>query len=281
MKYIETKFVSLDDIDLGSSWRAQKPEWVDALASKIAKNGQKTPIELVTQTNGDKPYRLVAGRHRVAAIRQNGGSEIRADIFAPEAKHASLFIELAELDENLDRHELDHLDRATFIGRREEIYVQLYPETVQGKAGANARHGHANEKLSFAQETAEMIGLGVRAVQRATRMYKSISPEIRKRLQGTEFANKEGELYQLTYRSEEEQSKILDMCLREDDPVISIRIAGDILDGVARKPKSVADQQYEKLYDTWKRCDNKPARKKFLNDLIEMGVIPSFDEGQL
>lgn len=281
MKYIETKFVSFDDIDLGSSWRAQKPEWVDALAAKIAKNGQKTPIELVAQDKGKKPYRLVAGRHRVAAIRQNGGTEIRADIFAPEAKHASLFIELAELDENLDRHELDHLDSAVFIGRREEIYLQLYPETSQGKAGANARFGHANETISFAKETAELIGLSERSVQRKTRIYRSISPEIRKRLQGTEFANKEGELYQLTYRSEEEQSQILDMCLREEEPVVSFRVAGDILDGVTQKQKSAADQQYEKLYDTWKRCDSKPARTKFLNDLIEMGVIEAFDEGQI
>lgn len=280
MKYVETLFVEIDQIDLGSSWRAQKPEWVDALAAKIAKNGQKTPIELVLQKKG-KPYRLAAGRHRVAAILKNGGSEIRADIFKPEAKHASLFIELAELDENLDRHELDHLDSAVFIGRREEIYLQLYPETSQGKAGANARFGHANEMISFAKETAELIGLSERSVQRKTRIYRRVSPDIRKRLQGTEFANKEGELYQLTYRNEEEQSQMLDMCLRDDDPVDSFRIAGDILDGKSLKKKSVTDQQYQKLYDTWKRCDNKAGRKKYLTDLVEMGIITSFDEDQI
>lgn len=280
MKYVETKFVALNDIDLGNSWRAQKPEWVDALAAKIAKNGQKTPIELVLQKKG-KPYLLVAGRHRVAAIRKNGDTDIRADIFEPAAKHASLFIELAELDENLDRNELDALERAIFIGRREEIFTQLHPETKRGTAGANARHGHPNEKFSFASETAELIGLGERAVQRATRIYKSISPDIRNRLLSTTFASNEGELYQLTYRSEEEQSQILDMCLREDEPIASIRLAGDILDGKPQKDKSTGDAQYEKLYDTWKRCDNKAARKKFLNDLVEMGVIKNFNEGQI
>lgn len=280
MKHLETKLVAIADIDIGTSWRPLNDAWVTGLAAKIVKNGQKTPIELVVQKKG-KPYRLVAGRHRIAALQLNGETQIRADIFEPEKQHASLYIELAELDENLDRQELNPLDRAVFIGRREEIYLQLHPETAQGKAGAAARHGHANEMLSFAEETAELIGLGVRAVQRATRIYKALDPETRKRLAGTPLANKEGELYTLASYGPEHQAQILDMCLRAEDPVASVRVAGDIVDGHRAKAPNPADQQYDKLTDTWKRATSAKARARFLADLVEKGIIPSFNKENL
>ncbi len=271
--------VAIEDIDVGNSWRPLNHAMVDALAAKIEKNGQKTPIELVKQKKG-KPYRMVAGRHRLAAIKKNGDTEIRADIFEPEKEHASLYIELAELDENLDRYELNHLDRAVFIGRREEIYLTLHPETARGAAGANARHGHANETLSFAEETAELIGLGVRAVQRSTRIYKGLEPEIRARISGTALANKEGELYKLTRYSEDQQAKIVDACLREDNPAPSVSAAAQELDGRSVPEASAEEKELASLQSKFADA-SKGNREAFLTWLQTLGIIDAFDREQL
>jgi hypothetical protein len=44
------------------------------------------------------------------------------------------------------------------------IYLEKHPETKRGAAGAEARF-HANEKFSFAKETAKKTGTSARIVQ--------------------------------------------------------------------------------------------------------------------
>lgn len=281
MKHVDTKDIQISEIDDTVRLRPLNLEWVADLSEQISQAGQKTAIEVVTIKSGKFKFKLSAGGHRVAAFRILGLTTIRADIYQIGGKNAEFERELAEIDENLQRLELNALDRAVFIGRRKEIYEKLNPETKHGVAGANARHGSANDKMSFAKSTAEKMKRNEKLVQRACRIYDGISAAARKRIANTPLALKEGELYQLTYHSPENQTKILDMCLRADDPVPSIKLAGDIIDGHVAKKPSAADADFEKLYDTWKRRDSKPGRRRFLEALQEMGVIDSFNEGQL
>lgn len=118
-------------------------------------------------------------------------------------------------------------------------------------------------------------------IKRAIRIANILSPEIRERIKGTPIAQKEGELYQLTQYSPEQQGEIIESCLKGNHQIKSVKAAGDIIDGHAKKMPSQAEAHHEKLYDTWKRCASKKGRRRFLEDLVEMGVIPSYNEAMI
>lgn len=282
MKYIATKDIPIDEIDATDRLRPLDPNWVAALAESIGKIGQKEPIEVVALIRGKKKYRLVAGGHRLAGCIQAGLTHVRAEIKQVEGDDFDLECRLHEIDENLIRNELNALDRAVFLGERQKIYEAMYPESARGGDRKSAAAlENQNDIVSFSSATAEKIDLHERTIQRAVAIFKGIPAEIRTRLAGTTLALKQGELYQLTHYSAEQQGHILDMCLRTDDPVASIKIAADIIDGHARQKPTAADADYQKLYDTWKRCASKPGRRRFMESLVEMGIISGFNEGQL
>ncbi len=280
MKYIETINIPVDEIDDTNRLRPLNKDWVAALAESIADIGQKEPIEVIRQKKG-KPFRLIAGGHRLAGCRQAGLETIRAEIKELETDTPDLERELHEIDENLIRNELNHLDRAVFLGRRQMIYEALHPETRHGAQGGRGGKKNETEIISFSKNTAEKIDLGERTIRRATRIYQGLSDDIRARLAGTYLAKKEGELYQLTRHAPDDQVKILDLCLKDVDPLPSVKAAGDVINGHTPKKQSAADADFEKLYETWKRCASKKGRTRFLDSLKEMGVIPSFNEEQL
>jgi ParB-like chromosome segregation protein Spo0J len=120
-------------------------------------------------------YLLVAGRHRLEAIRKlhDAGhwtsSAIRAEIVEMDDDAAVL----AEIDENLIRADLTPAERAMHIARRKELYEELHPETKQGGAPGKAGGGKDTKpaKLAtFAEDTARKTGESRRKVERdATR----------------------------------------------------------------------------------------------------------------
>tara|TARA_R110001592_G_scaffold104697_1_gene294578 strand:- start:72458 stop:73306 length:849 start_codon:yes stop_codon:yes gene_type:complete len=282
LKYIETISIPVDEIDDTNRLRPLSQSWVDAIAESIAKIGQKEPIEVIRQKKG-KPYKLIAGGHRLAGCRK-AGVDARAEVKELETDAPGLEAELHEIDENLIRNELNPLDRAVFIGRRQKIYETMYPASKRGGDQGNQYTGgkkRQNEIISFSQNTANAIDLGERTIQRATRIYQGLSNKIRARLAGTHLADREGELYNLTRFAPDDQVKILDLCLKDVDPLPSVKAAGDVINGHTPKKQSAADADFEKLYETWKRCASKKGRTRFLGSLKEMGVIPSFNEEQL
>lgn len=285
MKYIETIEIAVDQVDDKNRLRLVDQDWVEALAESITNIGQKEPIEIVAQKRkGQLPYRLISGAHRLAACRLSGLDTIRAEVKTPETDNPDLEIRLHEIDENLIRNELNALDRAVFLGERKKVYEAMYPETARGGDRGNQHTGgkeRQTEIISFSQATAEKIDLGERTIRRATRIFEGLSAEVRARIHGTPLARKEGELYQLTQYDRDRQLTILDMCLRKADPVPSVKAAGDIIDGHIKETLSEADAHRERLYETWNRCKSKKGRKGFLDYLVEMGVITSYNEAQL
>lgn len=81
---------------------------LDALASSVREHGVIQPV-IVTQSDGEAPYRLVAGERRWRAARQAGLSGIPAIVreFSPRA-----MLEMA-LIENIQRADLNVLEEAT------------------------------------------------------------------------------------------------------------------------------------------------------------------------
>lgn len=53
-----------------------------------------------------------------------------------------------------------------FTAKRKEAYLRKYPETARGVAGAEAKHGRADDNLSFADDAAAKTGMDKRTIQR-------------------------------------------------------------------------------------------------------------------
>ena len=142
--------------------RQLQSEIVADLAASIAALGLLQPI--VNSVERRERYRLIAGRHRLEAIRQLGRDAIYARIVSGIDAAAA---ELMEIDENLIRAELSPAEHALHIGRRKQLYEELHPETKQGGAPGKAGGGKKAKPAkvaTFAKDTATKAGKSRRAV---------------------------------------------------------------------------------------------------------------------
>ncbi len=279
MKYLSTEEIPLKDIDVSNRLRVINPDWVEGLSESFANIGQKEPIEVVGQVRGKK-YRLVAGGHRFAAAEKCGWKSIRAEIKQPVTDFPDLEIKLHEIDENLIRHGLNALDRAVFLGERQRVYEAMYPDSRADVAGGKKRQNPASDIVSFAESTAEKLDLSQRTVQRATAIFKSLTPALRAQISGTPLANKQGDLYQLTRVSEEQRQEVVDACLREENPASSVSVAIQELDGRNVPQISPEEKALKQLKDKYRSTES-AQKEEFLNWLQDLGVISSFDPEQV
>ncbi|MEQ8318730.1 MAG: ParB N-terminal domain-containing protein [Rhodospirillales bacterium] len=283
MKYVETIEIPVDQIDDTGRLRQIDPDWARALAESIGKIGQKEPIEVVIQKRkGKPPYRLIAGGHRLEGCRQAGMDTIRAEVKKPETDNPDLEMRLHEIDENLIRNELNALDRAVFLGERQKVWLEMYPETAHGKTPGNQFSGQKREVdiVSFSQATAEKIDLAERTIRRATLIYQKIPADIRARLHGSSLARNQGELIKLTRYSEAQQARIVDACLRTDSPAPSVSVAAQELDGRTATENSPEDAYLASLQTKFNGA-SKVNKEAFLTWLHDLGIIDTFDREQL
>jgi len=165
--------ISVDKIIVGDRIRKNiDGEKVKQLAESIHEVGLINPI-FVCRDSKEGYFRIIAGLHRLEAIKLNGGTEIEANISAEEVN--SLKNELAEIDENLQRSELHYLERGEHLARRKEIYEQLY-------------HQEANEIISsadkfepkpFTEDAAEKLKVSQRTVQQEMQIATKLIPEMK------------------------------------------------------------------------------------------------------
>jgi len=177
----------IDQIDVGYRLRTVDPDRVAALKASIEELGLRTPITVVGDSRATNDpsirVRLVAGAHRLEAMRQLGREWIAAYV----GKQDDLDAELWEIDENLCRAELTPADRALFVFRRKEIYLMKYPETGHGGDRASRQVGDlkGEEPKRFTSATAEATGQSERAVQRDAERGEKISEKALRMLRGT------------------------------------------------------------------------------------------------
>jgi ParB-like chromosome segregation protein Spo0J len=136
--------------------RRLRPELVAELVESISAQGLLQPI--IVRPRGAANYWLVAGRHRLEAVRQCGHDHIRAVVLDGLDADAAL---LAEVDENLVRADLSPAERAMHVARRKVLYEKLHPETKHGgdRKSATAKSRSQNENLkTFAADSAQKTG---------------------------------------------------------------------------------------------------------------------------
>ena len=183
--------ILIQKIQVGNRLRKIKTDAVEMLAQSIKKLGLLNPI-LVTPIQEDntpedntpeavESYLLIAGYHRLEACKKLGMTEIGVNIVTI----GEVEQRLAEIDENLCRSELNHLERAEHLIERKSLYETQHPQTRQGTSGAHSANrsmGHchdASDQCSFATDAAKKIGKSERSIQKSVRRANNISQDIR------------------------------------------------------------------------------------------------------
>lgn len=270
--------VRLDQIRVPSRLREVDPDWVEMLAVSIAEQGVTTPLTVRPArdvTKGGKwgkahpdLYDLLAGAHRLQAAARAGLEAVPVEVRDPATPDAARLI---EIDENLIRHELRPLDRAVFLAERKEIYERLHPETRQHVAGGHAKaHGSASVTMTFAEATAERLGMSRSTIERAVRIATRIRPEVRAQLSRLRLLEKQVELLALAELPVERQVAVIGRLA--DGKARRVAEAVAQLDGRTSAPESAADLQLRRLQEAWTRAAL-PIQRRFIREIA--GDLPA------
>ena len=188
---MEVTEVPIGDIRMRFRLRTPKESKIEEIASSIAQLGLLNPITITT----DK-Y-LIAGFHRLHACKLLKHKTIPAVI----KDTTKVYGELMEIDENLKRNELNHIEIAEHMVRREELLEEL---GIRMKKGGNQ---YTNGNMVTTNELAEEVGLSNR-VYRLKRQPATINEEARDLLRDTKWAENLMDMVKLSQQEPELQLKI-------------------------------------------------------------------------
>jgi N6-adenosine-specific RNA methylase IME4/ParB-like chromosome segregation protein Spo0J len=156
----------ISDIIVPDGRRSIDPEKVAGLAESIKIVGLLNPITI------DKNDILVAGAHRLAAHELLGLDEIECIVQDFDEWKA----ELAEIDENLIRNELDAIGIGELAIRRDEI---LDAQGLRAKVGDNQHTKGGSAETASPQTTADIaseIGISKRVLQENKQLARDLTP---------------------------------------------------------------------------------------------------------
>ena len=207
---MKTERLLLLDIETGERLRAVDANKVSALRASIAEIGLRTPITVSASRFGDDwQFRLVAGAHRLEALRSLG--EEYADCFVMEGDEDDAA--LWEIDENFARSELSDAQRADHHVRREEI---LKRKGLVSKG----RGGDQSEKSSlrsYAKQASDTLGVSKRTVEKDLARGKNIAPDVLAEVAGTDL-DKGVVLDELARTpAEDQRAKLAEITLRRQE----------------------------------------------------------------
>ena len=168
--------VKIRKIKVNPGRRGVSESDVNELALSISDVGLLNPITLT------EDYTLIAGLHRLEAVKLLGWTEVECTITDLEGLSA----ELAELDENFARANLSPLEMGDILKRRKDIYETLYPETKVGTAqaiGMNKAKGNnvncnlQSTRKSFIEDTAGVTGSHPSTIARHIKIASELTSE--------------------------------------------------------------------------------------------------------
>jgi ParB family transcriptional regulator, chromosome partitioning protein len=248
---IDARKIKLADIDASDRLRPVNPDWAAAIAESFAARGQDEPIEV--RPFGEK-FKLTFGAHRLAAAAIVGWGEIDA-IVRPRTERQA---RMAEIDENLIRHELTALDRAIFLAERKRLWEEEHPETKHG-GDRKSRGGDqvANMATRFSAEVADKLGLGERTVQRACRLAELIDADTLEFLRRSPVVDNQAALFALL-RFEPEQRRRAAKLLADGEAAS----LGEVRARLGLREEIEPDEAlFRSLVSAWSRANAKVRRR--------------------
>ena len=192
MKVVE---VPIKDIQNRFRLRTPKESKIQELAGSIKTLGLLNPITI------DSKNFLIAGFHRLHAYKMLEYATIPAIV----KDTSKVYGELMEIDENLKRSELNHIEIAEHMARREELLGEL---GVRMKRGGN----QYSDGLVSTSELALEVGMSNR-IYRLKRQPASIEEEVRDLLRGTKYAENLMDMVKLSQQTPDIQFKICQMLI--------------------------------------------------------------------
>ena len=190
--------VPIKEIKVRFRLRSPSDAKVAEIAESINQIGILNPITLDSSKN------LIAGYHRLLAF-QSLDKETIPSIIKETSDDA--YNELMEVDENLKRNELNHIEIAEHIVRREELMEGLGMMYSQG----DNRHTKKDEKITI-EDLADSIGLSKRSYQQRKQVSR-INEEVRSLLVETDFANSLVDLIKLSSEEDHIQKEVCDLLI--------------------------------------------------------------------
>ena len=187
----------LNQIKIKFRLRNPSPEKVEGIAHSIEKVGLINPVTI------DGDGFLLAGYHRVLAHQTLGRDTIPTIVKQSDHRMS----ELIELDENLQRNELNRIEESDHINRREELFQDLGLTYKQG----DNRWTKEKDKLTI-EDLAKGIGISKRGYQ-LRKQVASIHPEVKSLLVETEWADNLVDLVNLSKESDEIQKRVCDLLI--------------------------------------------------------------------
>ena len=177
--------IKISEIKVNPGRRGALEKDIKELALSISEIGLLNPITLT----GD--YILIAGLHRLEAVKLLGWTEVECSITGL----SGLSAELAELDENFARENLSPLELGELLVRRKDIYESLYPETKAGVSqaiamnrakGNNVNCNLQSTRKSFIEDSADVMGTHPSTIARYIKIAADLTPEAKEILQTAE-----------------------------------------------------------------------------------------------
>lgn len=198
--------VPINEITINPGRREALPGDVKELADSIAEVGLINPIMV------DQAHMLIAGLHRLEAMKLLGRTEIECTVSDLDG----LQVDLAEIDENFVRKDLSDDEFRELLLRRKEIYESLHPEakaTYDGGAFRGNQHQkvvaakNAATTKSFVQDTAEKTGKSPRTIRQAIQTARNMTPEAKSIIQGSDTKVTKSDALKLSRLAPEQQTE--------------------------------------------------------------------------
>ena len=171
MEASDSVIVPIDKITVRPGRREPLPEKIRTMADSIAETTLLHPITI------NQHYILIAGLHRLEAVKLLGWTSIPCticDLDGPEA-------ELAEIDENIVRNDLDNIEMGKILLRRKELYEQLHPYIKHGgdrkSEKIKTKPSRFDSEKPFTVDTSEKTGLSRRTIEQKMQIARDLVPQ--------------------------------------------------------------------------------------------------------
>lgn len=194
--------VRISDIVIGENRRAIDDDVVNNIRESIRSVGLLNPITIGTNN------KLIAGAHRLEACRMLGWTEIESNCI----NLAGLETELAEIDENLIRNDLDVLEQGVYCLRRDRVLEEL---GIRAKAHRPVK-GADSAPLTTTADIAQQAGMSERTFQQRKQIAESLTPEVHEIIRGTGLADNASQLLNLARVAVPKQKEIAEIVVRDN-----------------------------------------------------------------
>lgn len=187
-----TIHINVDGIIIGDR-REVDPKTVRHLAASIKDMGLQHPI---TVRKVGEEVHLVAGRHRLEAVRANGMQTIQAHVVRWSKDRSRMW----EISENLHRSELSKIERSEQINEWRELRAK----------GGEFPHpsGNTQPHNRGVSETAEELGLDRKEVRDAEKI-ANLTPEAKEAARAADLHENASVLLQVAKADKEDQAAVV------------------------------------------------------------------------